>query len=1453
MFQGELETKLPGTGGAGGALAFANEATKPILQDAPQQISITKERSQKPRDNVKSTQFTLSPQNKSDCTWSFTTEAAQDPTQDPPPGSQKVRESFQGARHMQGMPQGSQQNVSLFSSAPQDNLSFPNSALPMISMEIGGNSELINESTPNQDVTAPQAAMEPDQQQAIKDMDAQLPDAAEQETQPGINSSQSDNVASQSAHQPIDAPLKTNVIENVAPLPEKGPELPDPPATPSENKPSDNKPGKEGHKSKETSGGWVDNKPNRKNRYHKKETEAVRPSVPAPPQQSSLVQSQKPLPETAAPKDEEAPAALPERTAEIFPAVSVETLAPQAEPEPEPESSTAAHDSKPPVYNARKHHEEKAKIVDYKKLTSPGERRAPQSDFMTHLLSLLESRKELSSFQCRASGIELNYKDVLVRLDSAVADPVVHNTRKQLSTAMLHYFDVARAADIEKYLTNERAGDMPQIVKLMIKGDETNFERTTLLSIRDKLNKITKETVKQVHADVVKMIQEIPNLENQYQKIFLFKAIFDEIIDKACMEPNFVDVYTDLLFALLDNPRGRTVQGDKDTPAGKDGELSIATGFLEVLRIFADLKDDTMFPDMRGFREMVQKNKDKLGDDKPLRGFTVGFFRDYMLRGNMAEEIKTGQTHNPVFNVEDTDTDEVRSIKEQNKLVHLSNNVKFLASIFTKDLLDFYRKERRQQKRMSEKTGSSSASITKKTPTNMLLPIAQFVTLISFLLRRQFDKTIDNYYTQTKNKGSSDDISRAKEEMRRGFPDRGSITIDDVDRKTSAYKSTIARLQALTEPQYKTAWSSEYMDLVIIILRTGGLAMDNYDHSTYEYTLYVYCMDVLQLLLEKQVVEVRIQVLLTEILEDRSGGWKSMQKTLNYEAGPVKPSRPEREPDDDTPAAVRENGLRYTIAFNLGFLNANISNKEVDLFSDGMMEKWCRQVKLTARRMVFDGSIKIMYDELPNLFPSRSEGEIVDLYRAFASGLVSAYSTTTKDNQQTNKDVVSTLASLFISDKIRFPCLFPSATRVDPSDPRRGYEGSIEPKEYQLAVEVMQHCIERAIQGTIADNEFDFSESEMALLRAEYTVENNYKPEKASNRREKVNVMLTSTRKTPSKAVLDLLKQRKCGLFGEPDIEGHEEEAVDFLEQSALDTVAEIIFRTKYPMIKYENIATGCMLYDKLLGLAKGGKPVVREFHTQTSMPHLEKFLVHDLQLPTSICFLVCDEISRDPSFMQKSMSKPSNENPLLIGKMGHILLDRLFADFCERLDKANKTSPLTLAESLAAQPVLRVRRVIIESMKNALKKAADQNKAMKLMIAAVVSKDLMKLEDFKEMVKADKAKRYGKTFAGLEEASQWVETADESAVTKVLQPNIELKSTTKEMNSDKVPKEGTSGFERPQHHRGSDYHNKRDRQATGDRFNRSSFDRGSGHGNGRHHNNNNNNSNNNSKYGGPK
>ena len=71
------------------------------------------------------------------------------------------------------------------------------------------------------------------------------------------------------------------------------------------------------------------------------------------------------------------------------------------------------------------------------------------------------------------------------------------------------------------------------------------------------------------------------------------------------------------------------------------------------------------------------------------------------------------------------------------------------------------------------------------------------------------------------------------------------------------------------------------------------------------------------------------------------------------------------------------------------------------------------------------------------------------------SVLVNTYSNTTKDNQRTNKDVVSTLASLFISDKIRFPCLFPSATRIDLSDPRRGYESSIEPKEYQLAVEIM--------------------------------------------------------------------------------------------------------------------------------------------------------------------------------------------------------------------------------------------------------------------------------------------------------------------------------------------------------------------------------------------------------------
>lgn len=98
---------------------------------------------------------------------------------------------------------------------------------------------------------------------------------------------------------------------------------------------------------------------------------------------------------------------------------------------------------------------------------------------------------------------------------------------------------------------------------------------------------------------------------------------------------------------------------------------------------------------------------------------------------------------------------------------------------------------------------------------------------------------------------------------------------------------------------------------------------------------------------------------------------------------------------------------------------------------------------------------------------------------------------------------------------------------------------------------------------------------------------------------------------------------------------------MDFLEQNALDTIADILFLTKYPTISYEKISTGCMLYDKLLSLTKEGKYGAGEFHAQTSMPYLEKFLVRDLQFPTSICFLVCDEINRDPNFIQKSMNKP--------------------------------------------------------------------------------------------------------------------------------------------------------------------------------------------------------------------
>ena len=1433
MSQGEPKTRLPETGGANGSLAFSTNPSNLVPSNFHPQISITmnlsstKDCPQKPQDNAK-LPFVLSSQNKSSYS-RFTTEAEQKPTQGP----------HQEGRQTQDLSQRSQQSPLAFSGTPQEKLSLAKFESATISLGESDSLKLADESVTDQKDTF-QSVSEQKQQSEQKAEDKEkLQDVVRQEIEVIDRPSQNDIATDQHVQLDVKDSPATAVTDGIVSLAEKAPDLqPVIISTASDNKAEDVKPERKGHKSKEAGGDWVPNKPNKKNKHRQKEVEPTSSSTSAPiTQPPSSVPGQKTILEISnAEKEGSAPAPLPEPTTEASSVIPVETLLPQTDPELDTENQA----SRPQAYNARKHHEEKAKVVEYKKLIDPGERRVSQSDFMAHLLLFLEPHKELSSFKCNATGTELSYRDVLLRMDSEIADPATHNTKKQLSAAISHYFDVAKTTDIEKYLTNERAGDMPQIVKLMIKGDETNFERTTLLSIRDKLNKVTKETVKQVHVDIVKLIRGIPNLDSPYQKIFLLKAIFDEIIDKACMEPNFVSVYTDLLFALLDNPRGRNLQGDKDAQASQTNELSVAPGFLEVIRILAELKDDAMFPDLRYFRETVQKNKDKIGDDKPLKGFMVNFFREYMLRANMAEEIKTGQTHNPVFNIYDSDSDEVKAIKEQNKLVHLSNNVKFLASIFTKDLLDFYRKERRQQKRMNEKTRGPSSSITKKSPTNMLIPIAQFVTLISSLLRRQFDRTIDNYYAETKNKSSSTDILRTKEEMKQGFPEKGSITIDDVDRKTPVYKSALARLQKFTEQQYKDAWSSEYMDLIVIILRTGGLAMDNYDHSTYEYALYVYCMDILQLLLEKRIIEVRIQVLLTEILEDRSGGWKGMQKTLNYETGPVKPSRPEREPDEDTPAAVRENGLRYTIAFNLGFLNANINNKEVDLFSDGMMEKWCKQVELTTQRMVFDGSTKIMYDELPNLFPSRSEDEIFDLYRAFAKGLVKAYSPMGKTNQHTNKDVVSTLASLFISDKIRFPCLFPFANRVDPSDLKKGYEGSIEPQNYQLAVEVMRHCIERAIQGTIADNEFDFSESEMDLLRAEYVIEDNYKAEKGPGKREK-GLAKTPLKKTPSNAMLELLKQRKCGLFGEPDIEGHEGETVDFLEQNALDTIADILFLTKYPTISYEKISTGCTLYDKLLSLTKEGKYGTGEFHAQTSMPHLEKFLVHDLQFPTSICFLVCDEINRDPNFIQKYMNKPSEENPLLIGKTGQILLDRLFTDFCEKLDKGNKVSPYALAESLAAQPVLRIKRAIVGSMKSAVKKATDQNKAMKLMIAAVVSKDFMKLEEFKDMVKADKNRRYGKTFAGLEETSQWVEAADDSAIMKLIQPSgigVTVKTNTKEVGSDKSSKEAVSGSERPQYCRSSDYHRRDGRQAGGDRFTRQSIERNSGHGSGHYRNN---------------
>lgn len=122
--------------------------------------------------------------------------------------------------------------------------------------------------------------------------------------------------------------------------------------------------------------------------------------------------------------------------------------------QPGPRPSLTGQRPKSLPYNARKRHEEKMKSMAHKKLTDPGKRVVPQSKFITHMLSLLENRKELSYFYCKATGTEFSYKDVLIRMDSEITSPSVNNTRKQLSVAISRYFDISKTLNIDEYLVD---------------------------------------------------------------------------------------------------------------------------------------------------------------------------------------------------------------------------------------------------------------------------------------------------------------------------------------------------------------------------------------------------------------------------------------------------------------------------------------------------------------------------------------------------------------------------------------------------------------------------------------------------------------------------------------------------------------------------------------------------------------------------------------------------------------------------------------------------------------------------------------------------------------------------------------------------------------------------------------------------------------------------------------
>lgn len=516
------------------------------------------------------------------------------------------------------------------------------------------------------------------------------------------------------------------------------------------------------------------------------------------------------------------------------------------------------------------------------------------------------------------------------------------------------YIALSTMDDISGHMSNAGRGERPELITWMIVGVRNTPREKAEVRVREILNKVSESSLPAVTADIKRVFREAAAASPE-DLLATVLVTFDEIVDKSAMEANFSGLYADLTVALIRSAM-TDMQAELVRFCALFVEQLVRAGEEAAFRTFKLGDLPCRLASMPDIRRRVA--------DSPFNMMQY-FFLDYVLNRNLSVEIRQGVTRNPSFMDADTDTEEKRLFKRNNRDVHLKGVVAYISELFARCSREAHEGVRQPLR---------------------LVSIRVYIMLVRYIIRRQIIKMLDAYKAATGVDHNAPDINAVA---------ASGITARDIERQTPRYTALLGEYTAFLDPQYDRYWEGDYIDMAINILNSAAFVAEaTLSAEDREYIEYALFLKFLERLSESTAVEVRIRFLIRELFRDRAQGWQSAKrrsavKDIRITRGERGPSlRSERLRDD-----VKESGLLFVIGRHLGYKAGDLASA-ANVIMDSPDEWRAAAVEavsyLMASRGVTDGALisaelnKFLL-KCPVLAPSIVEGVVQHLVRGYTN------------------------------------------------------------------------------------------------------------------------------------------------------------------------------------------------------------------------------------------------------------------------------------------------------------------------------------------------------------------------------------------------------------------------------------------------------------------------------------